>query len=144
VKVTVDSVVENTGLPASYSFNSDYMNWYLVRIVYQIICGTGDHTPQFDEQLRIVCASGKEEAYFKAKLVGEQEQEVFENNRQQMVRWKFINVTDIYKISELIDGAEVYSRIEEKEHAEAYIRIIHKKAERIFINHSTQQLLGIA
>jgi len=27
------------------------MNWYLAKLVFRIICGDGDHTPQFDEQL---------------------------------------------------------------------------------------------
>ena len=119
------------------------MNWYITRIVYRIICGKGEHTPQFDEQLRLVYASGKEEAFYKAREVGRQEEEVFENNKKEMVKWQFINVTDIYKISEMIDGAEVYSKIEEREYADAYIDMIHKKAENIFINHSTQQLLGL-
>ena len=37
----------------------------------------------------------------------------------------------LYKLSELIDGAELYSRIEETENADAYIDIIHKKGEQI-------------
>ena len=30
------------------------MKWYLAKIVYRIICGEGNHTPQFDEQLRLI------------------------------------------------------------------------------------------
>jgi hypothetical protein len=43
------------------------MNWYLTKIVFQIICGDGDHTPQFDEQLRLISASSKEAAISKAQ-----------------------------------------------------------------------------
>ena len=32
------------------------MNWYLSKIVYQIICDQGLHRPQFDEQLRLIYA----------------------------------------------------------------------------------------
>ena len=42
------------------------MNWYLTKIVFQIICGDGDHTPQFDEQLRLIRADKKEEALLNA------------------------------------------------------------------------------
>jgi hypothetical protein len=28
------------------------MRWFVAKIVYQIICGNGNHMPQFDEQLR--------------------------------------------------------------------------------------------
>ena len=99
------------------------MNWYLAKLVFRIICGNGDHTPQFDEQLRLLSGSSKEEAFKKAQEIGGKEQETFYNRRQQLVQWQFINVSDIYKISELIDGAELYSRIEEKDNAEAYIHV---------------------
>ncbi|MDQ3846676.1 MAG: DUF4288 domain-containing protein [Bacteroidota bacterium] len=39
------------------------MNWYLTKIIYRIICGNGDHKAQFDEQLRLVEASSKQEAF---------------------------------------------------------------------------------
>ena len=32
------------------------MKWYLAKIIYRIICGEGIHTPQFDEQLRLIHA----------------------------------------------------------------------------------------
>src|SRR5713101_7537691 len=103
------------------------MNWYLTKTVFRIICGDGDHTPQFDEQLRLISASSKEEAFKKAQLTGKNEEETFYNRRQQLVQWQFINISEIYKISELIDGAELYSRIEERDNAEAYIHIVNQK-----------------
>ncbi|RYY10197.1 MAG: DUF4288 domain-containing protein, partial [Chitinophagaceae bacterium] len=27
------------------------MNWYLAKLIFRIVCGQGNHTPQFDEQL---------------------------------------------------------------------------------------------
>ena len=107
------------------------MNWYLSKLVFQIICGNGDHTAQFDEQLRLIVASTKEEAFFKAQQIGKEEEESFYNSRQQLVRWQFINVCEVYKLHELINGTEVYSRIEERDDAENYIHVIHQKAERI-------------
>ena len=38
------------------------MNWYLTKIVYQIICGEGNHTAQFDEQLRLIAADDEQRA----------------------------------------------------------------------------------
>ena len=46
------------------------MNWYLAKIVYRIICGNGDHAAQFDEQLRLICATNKEDAFHKAQRTG--------------------------------------------------------------------------
>jgi hypothetical protein len=59
------------------------------------------------------------------------------------VRWQFTNVSEIYKISELIDGAEIYSRIEERDNAEAYIHVINQKAENLLFT-QTHQLLELA
>ncbi len=100
------------------------MNWYLAKIVYRISCGDGNHTAQFDEQLRLIAASNKEEAFHKAQTIGKQEEEIFFNQKQQLVQWQFINVCELYKLSELIDGAELYSRIEERDNADAYINVI--------------------
>jgi len=107
------------------------MNWYLAKIVFRIVCGNGNHTAQFDEQLRLIRANNKEEAFLKAQLLGSQGEEMFFNNIRQMVHWQFVNVSELYKLSELIDGAELYSRIEEKENGDNYVQMINEKAARI-------------
>src|SRR5215467_10451843 len=116
------------------------MNWYLAKIVYRIHCGSEKNSGQFDEQLRIIFAINKEEAFHKAKAIGEQEEEVFVNERQKMVHWQFINVCELYKLSELIDGAEIYSRIEEYDNADAYIDVVHKKAKNILCGNTLEIL----
>jgi len=107
------------------------MNWYLAKIIFRIICGEGDHTAQFDEQLRLIKAHDEGEAFSKAKIIGESGQDKFFNDKQKLVQWQFINVAELYKLSALIDGAELYSRIYESEEAGPYIEFIHKKAEHI-------------
>jgi hypothetical protein len=107
------------------------MNWYLAKIVYQIICGDGAHRPQFDEQLRLVQAATEYEAFHKAQRIGITEQERFLNDRQRLVEWKFIDVCELHQLNELIDGAELYSRIQEADDAGSYIDIIHRKANYI-------------
>jgi hypothetical protein len=119
------------------------MSWYLAKMIFRITCGDGDHTPQFDEQLRLVVAGSKEEAFHKAQALGGREEEVFFNSNQQLVQWQFISVSELYQLQELIDGAEIYSRIEEKENAEAYLHIINKKAEQIRFG-NTVELLNLA
>ncbi|MBS1621178.1 MAG: DUF4288 domain-containing protein [Bacteroidetes bacterium] len=116
------------------------MNWYLAKIVYRVLCGEGNHTGQFDEQLRLISASGKEEAFHKAESIGHKEEEFFFNQKQQLVQWKFINVVEIYKLIDLIDGAELYSRIEESDHPDNYIAMVHKKAEQILSGNSLEIL----
>ncbi len=119
------------------------MNWYLAKMVFRIICGDGDHTAQFDEQLRLIHAHTKEEAFDKAQLIGVKDEEIFFNQQQKLVQWRFISVSELYQLKELIDGAELYSRIEEHDNAENYMHIIHKKAEQIRFGNSLE-LLNLA
>lgn len=107
------------------------MKWFLAKIVFRIICGDGDHTPQFDEQLRLIEALDETDAFSKAYSLGAKEQDTFLNEKQKLVQWQFINVSELYKLSELIDGAELYSYIQETHNAEAYISTLHKKAAHI-------------
>jgi hypothetical protein len=116
------------------------MQWYLAKIIFQIICGSGNHTPQFDEQLRLVAASDHQEALTKAKKIGEDEQGSFTNERQQLVKWQFIDVAELYKLSNMIDGAEIFSRIEEYDHAESYIELVHRRAARLHQTESRKVL----
>ena len=116
------------------------MNWYLAKIVYRIICGDGDHVAQFDEQLRLIHAENKEDAFYKAQLTGKKEEESFYNLKQELVRWQFINVAELYKVGEMIDGAELYSRIEEKDNGDNYTEVINRKAASILHSDSHEIL----
>lgn len=104
------------------------MNWFLAKVVYRIISGEGNHQAQFDEQLRLVQAATKQQAYHKAHQIGVAEQTTFTNEKQQLVQWKFINVSAIYLLNKLADGAELYSSIEEKDDGCRYEHVVHAKA----------------
>lgn len=119
------------------------MQWYLAKMIFRIVCGEGNHTPQFDEQLRLISAGSKEEAFHKSQALGGREEEIFFNKNQQLVQWIFLSVSEIYPLEQLIDGAELYSRIEEKEDAEAYTHIVYKKAEQLRFG-STPEILNLA
>src|SRR5580692_2043461 len=112
------------------------MNWYLSKIVFRIICGEGQHTPQFDEQLRLIAASDEEEAFEKAMTIGRREQDGFYNHEQQLVQWKFINVAELYRLSGLLDGAEMYSRIQETDDADAFIDQTNRRADHIRVSNT--------
>ena len=118
------------------------MKWYLAKIVFQIICGDGNHAAQFDEQLRLIAASDEDEAFEKAGRIGKNEQDSFYNLKEQLVRWQFVNVSELYLLSELIDGAELYSRINEVDDAGAYTSFVHRRAESIRKKY-THQLLNL-
>jgi len=113
------------------------MNWYLVKLVYQIICGDGAHTAQFDEQLRIIEATDDMHALTKAQQLGYREQETFYNNKEKLVQWKFIDVSEMNKIDSFFDGAELYSRINEQDNAGSYIALVQTKASYLLAQSST-------
>jgi hypothetical protein len=114
------------------------MKWYLAKLVYQIVCGDGDHTPQFDEQLRVVLADDELHAFQKARSIGEKEQDDFLNSYNKPVHWKFIDVPELYPMNALMDGAEMYSRIREEESADIYIRVTQMKAAHLLENSAHQ------
>lgn len=118
------------------------MNWYLAKIVYRIICGNGEHTAQFDEQLRLIAADNEETAFEKAKQIGQKEQDSFTNANQEMVQWKFINVAELNKLQELMDGTEVYSMIKETTDVHSYLQFIDGKANHIR-QRTTHQILQL-
>lgn len=107
------------------------MNWYLAKLVYRILCGDGNHTPQFDEQLRLVKADDDLHAFQKARLIGEREQDNFLNNICKPVHWRFIDVSEVHTLNDLADGAEMYSRIREEEDADIYIMLVHLRAKHL-------------
>jgi hypothetical protein len=102
------------------------MNWYITKIVFNI--AAENNTNQFDEQLRLIAAESKEEAFLKARTIGLREEDVFYNDNLKEVKWEFVNVAEIIPINELEDGTELYSRIHETEEATSYIHFVHKKA----------------
>lgn len=104
------------------------MKWYLAKLVFRIICGEGNHTPQFDEQLRLLFAENEMHAFQKARILGDAEEDNFLNNEQKPVHWKFIDVSELHALDELIDGVEIYSRINEEDNADEYTKMVSRRA----------------
>lgn len=115
------------------------MNWFIVKIVYEIICGDGRHTAQFDEQLRLLYAVSQADAFLMATAMGQQEALNFQNDNQQLVQWKFLAVPEIFPLVDLIHGAEIFSRIREVDHVQEYKEVLHTRAERLSQNQTTCQ-----
>ncbi len=109
------------------------MNWYIAKIVFGITAENKD-TKQFDEQLRLIKAETQEEAFLKSRMIGLSEEDSFVNDKNKMVKWEFINVSELVPIKRLEDGVEVYSRIHEMEEAKSYVNFIHQKAMALRLN----------
>jgi len=117
------------------------MHWYLTKIVFRVIIAGREQPARFDEQLRIITAGSKDEALSKAQRLGVAEQELVVNiNNKQLIEWKFINVSALYQLKELLDGAEICSTSQEPGCADDYIEVIHKKAAHISENDTLEIL----
>ncbi len=103
------------------------MNWYMAKLVYQFICGNGQHRPQFNEQIRLIAAEDALHAFYKGRLIGERESIALVNNGMP-IRWKFIDVTEILPVNNLSDGAELWSCMNDNTDATLYIRNVQQKA----------------
>ena len=99
----------------------------MAKLVYQFICGSGLHVPQFNEQLRLIVADDALHAFYKARLIGERETLTIVTNNMP-IQWKFIDVTEILPVDKLADGAELWSFMNEDADAEKYIRNTQQKA----------------
>jgi Domain of unknown function (DUF4288) len=108
------------------------MNWYLAKLIFQVRSGEGTHTPQFDEQWRLIRADEVTWALEKASVLGRLDESAFMNDRDETVVWKFIEVADIHRISSLEDGAQLFSVTEEPANANAYIEKIKRESRKAF------------
>lgn len=104
------------------------MNWYITKIVFNVSESVGPQTSRFDEQLRLVTAESKEEAFIKARTMGLHEEDVRYYDTTKRSKWEFINVSEVIPLHNLDDGIALYSRIHETKEASTYINVIHQKA----------------
>ncbi len=116
------------------------MNWYMVKLVFSVVSGSGLHTPQFDEQLRLISSHNPEEAYHKARILGLRNQDSFVNDKGGMVRWHFVAVADLLPIEEFKDGMELYTSTHETDDSSTYIRQVEQKGNYIHSKSMLQTL----
>jgi hypothetical protein len=110
------------------------MNWYIGKIIFRIKANNTEHRPQFDEQLRLIMADSNEEAFLKARMIGLSEEDSFINDKNNLVKWEFINVSELIPVKSLEDGVELYSRIYEMEEEGAHVNFVHQKAITLRLN----------
>ncbi len=104
------------------------MKWFLAKLVYQVVCGKRAPSTQFDEQVRLIYAEDELHAFYKGRLLGENETTNQEIENLVNVQWKFIDITELHAITNYTDGAEIFSAIREEADAALYIRMVQKTA----------------
>ena len=119
------------------------MHWYISRLVFQITCGNGNHTPQFEEQFRLVQAADTQQAIGKAIAIGKQAQDTLLPDVINLVRWEFVNVSELFQLTEWIDGATLYSHVNEVTDAASYIDMVNENAAYLHKQRLSQQYLNL-
>lgn len=112
------------------------MNTYLAKLVFNIVI-ENNSASQFDEQIRLIEAKSLEEAFFKARAIGKQEDGAFTNAKNKQVSWKFIDVTELYPLQDVKDGDQLYASTHETDDSDSFIRFTRQKSILIQTNFLT-------
>lgn len=109
------------------------MNWYLTKMVFRIIFGNGELKAQFEEQIRIIAAPTAEAALEKANIMALTEKNQVKDSGS-LVKWQFVTITELYRLHNFIDGAEIFSQVREEENGDLFEEKMHRKAEHVRYN----------
>ena len=118
------------------------MEWYVAKMVYQVINSKKSHTTQIDEQYKLIQADDRAWAWEKANILGKLGECKLEGIKQASVQWKFIYVVDLIEIGELKDGVELFSGTDEPEDLEEYMAVSELRAKRIMEAFNNQLIEG--
>lgn len=116
---------------------SAIMEKYLAKLIFNIAVNDEKTGGEFHEQTIVVTASGSEDAFFKARKIGKQEESTFLNKDNDLVNWQFIDVAEVYALDTLRDGEQVYSKTIKEEEPADFISYIRRRAMEIQIKNLT-------
>lgn len=104
---------------------------FITNLVFRIEILSSHSKPQFDEQWRIIVANSLHEARKKAMDVGLKEEETFQSKEGNKIRWRFLNIAELYPVEHNVNGSLIFSRTEEPDHPVFYETQLRSKAEVI-------------
>ena len=107
------------------------MEWYVAKLVYQIVSSKEPSAPQIDEQYRLIRADDPMWAWEKATTLGKLGECKLTGYKNSSVEWKFINVVDLHEIGEIKDGAELFSYTNEPNDLKEYMAVNKQRARRL-------------
>jgi Domain of unknown function (DUF4288) len=107
------------------------MSWFIAKIVFNLVTA---HAPsKFEEQLRLIEADSCEEAFFKAKAIGINEEGTLVEGDNQ-IKWEYVDIADLFPLHSLGNGSEICSQTRETDAAHDYIRHVHERGMAIRLN----------
>ncbi len=113
------------------------MKKYLAKLIFKVSFEDQSQNVEFDEQMRLIEARNLEEAFFKARYLGQKEEEAFTNKDLNKITWSFIDVADLYTIEATKDGEQLYSTTHKMEDDQSFIQYIKQKSMEIQVKNLT-------
>ena len=107
------------------------MKKYIVKLVFHIVTENANNRSQFDEQYRLVEAQSMEDAFHKARHVGQREEDSFTDINHKQVSWQFVDVAEVYPLSNFADGEQIFSTTQEVPDSHSFIGYIRQKSMEI-------------
>lgn len=107
------------------------MKTYLVKLMFQIDINDQVKQAQFDEQTLLISASDMSAAFQKAKAKGMALQQNFKNANSLEVKWKFIDVIDLFEINKYKDGDQIYTKTHEAIDSNSFIKFVQHRSQLI-------------
>jgi hypothetical protein len=114
------------------------MDWYIAKLVFQIIRHDEPSVAEFDVQLRLIFADEKDWALEKATTIGRLDETSFKNSKDQLVTWKFVGVTEINCVGDLDDTLLLHSESEVPANVSQYTKEVRMKM--MLVNESTDTI----
>jgi hypothetical protein len=105
------------------------MKKYLASLIFRID-DPARETAEFDIQFRMIDASDKLSAFYKARDLGVAEQ-TGNATADTAPQWKFIDVSELFELTALGDGEQVFSQSVTDTDEASYIGYIRRKARDI-------------
>lgn len=97
------------------------MNWFLAKLIFEIVQEDAHGSSQFDEQIRLLQAADLPEAMEKAEEIAHQEEQEFFNTERKKICWRFTGIPELQELGDLEDGLKIYSLSPAAEDAEDYL-----------------------
>ncbi len=107
------------------------MKRYLTKLMFSIQIENSNGLAEFDEQIRVIEARNAEDAFYKARRIGKNEEETFVNQANQRVSWKFIDVPEVYSLEEMSDGQQLYSNTHKTHDGTSFVHYVRQKSMEI-------------
>jgi hypothetical protein len=103
------------------------MRKYLAKLIFNVSINHGADDSEFDNQMRIIQAFNAEDAFLKAREKGRNEEGTVSSSCGT-IKWKFIDVSELYDLEELGDGSQLFSDTHKAADSRSYISYIRQRS----------------